>query len=86
MKFFSDAEKRALVDRLDIEEGDLILFGAGQWELVCTVLGRVRLSVAEILKLNGSRALEFSWVVDFPLLAYSAEEQKWNAVHHPSHA
>ena len=84
MKFFSDAEKRALIGRLNIEEGDLILFGAGLWELVCTVLGRVRLSVAEILKLNsGSRALEFLWVVDFPLLAYSAEEQKWNAVHHP---
>jgi aspartyl-tRNA synthetase len=32
---------------------------------------------------SGSSALEFLWVVDFPLLAYSAEEQKWNAVHHP---
>jgi aspartyl-tRNA synthetase len=84
VKFFSDAEKRALVDRLDIQEGDLILFGAGQWELVCTVLGRVRLSVAEILKLNSdSSTLEFLWVVDFPLLAYNPEEQKWNAVHHP---
>ncbi len=84
VKFFSEAEKSALVSRLDIEEGDLILFGADQWEVVCTVLGRIRLQVAEILGLTGkSTALEFLWVTDFPLLAYSSEEQKWNAVHHP---
>ncbi len=84
VKFFSDAEKAALTDLLGIEEGDLILFGADAWETVCNVLGRIRLRVAEILKLvKDPNALEFLWVVDFPLLAYSAEEQKWNAVHHP---
>jgi aspartyl-tRNA synthetase len=84
VKFLSEAEKSALVTRLDIQEGDLILFGADQWELVCTVLGRIRLRVSEILGLTGnSTALEFLWVTDFPLLAYSGEEQKWNAVHHP---
>jgi aspartyl-tRNA synthetase len=84
VKFFSDAEKSSLTSRLAIGEGDLILFGAGEWELVCTVLGRVRLYVAEILGLNKDfNTLEFLWVVDFPLLTYSAEEQKWNAVHHP---
>ena len=84
VKFFSEAEKSALADRLRVEEGDLILFGADQWEVACTVLGRIRLRVAEILGLNkDSGALDFLWVVDFPLLTYSAEEQKWNAVHHP---
>lgn len=84
VKFFSDAEKAALTERLGIEEGDLILFGADQWEPVCTVLGRIRLRVAEILKLvKDPDELNFLWVVDFPLLAYSAEDQKWNAVHHP---
>jgi aspartyl-tRNA synthetase len=84
VKFFSDAEKNALASRLGIEEGDLILFGADQWEVVCNTLGRIRLRVAEILGLNkNSGALEFLWVMDFPLLTYSLEEQKWNAVHHP---
>ncbi len=84
VKFFSDAEKAALTERLGIEEGDLILFGADTWDTVCNVLGRIRLRVAEILKLiKDPNALEFLWVVEFPLLAYSAEEQKWNAVHHP---
>jgi len=84
VKFFTDAEKAALTERLAIKEGDLILFGADKWETACETLGRVRLRVAEMLNtLEGSTALNFLWVVDFPLLAWNEEEQKWNAVHHP---
>ena len=43
VKFFTDAEKAALQERLKMEEGDLVLFGADKWEIVCEVLGRVRL-------------------------------------------
>ncbi len=84
VKFFTAEEKAALTERLKIEEGDLILFGADKWSTVTEVLGRIRLRVAEICKwLEGNTALNFLWVVDFPLLDFSAEDQKWNAVHHP---
>jgi aspartyl-tRNA synthetase len=84
VKFFSEAEKAALTERLHIEEGDLILFGADKWEVACEALGRVRLRVAAILGLTDDLSKKnFLWVVDFPLLAWSEEEQKWNAVHHP---
>jgi aspartyl-tRNA synthetase len=84
VKFFSDAEKDALRSKLLIEEGDLILFAADKWEIVCEVLGRVRLQIAEMQKLTaGSDQLDFLWVTDFPLLAFDAAENKWNAVHHP---
>jgi len=84
VKFFTEDEKAALRERLAIEEGDLILFGADQRDIVCEVLGRVRLRAAELLGLQyDPRRLDFLWVVDFPLLAWSDEEQKWNAVHHP---
>ncbi len=84
VKFFSAAEKAALTERLGIEEGDLILFGADTWETVCLTLGRVRLRVAEIQKLVQDPAqLNFLWVVDFPLLGWSAEEERWHAIHHP---
>ena len=84
VKFFSETEKSALTERLAIGEGDLILFGADKWETACETLGRVRLRVAEILALTNDPALlNVLWVVDFPLLAWSEEEQKWNAVHHP---
>src|SRR2546426_1981180 len=90
VKFFSDAEKAALQSKLKIEEGDLILFGADKWEIACEVLGRIRLRVAEILDLQRTSAKgpsgsdwDFLWVTDFPLLLWSAEENKWNAMHHP---
>jgi aspartyl-tRNA synthetase len=90
VKFFSDAEKAALKTKLEIEEGDLILFGADKWEIACEVLGRIRLRIAEIQDLLSTCAKspsgsdwDFLWVTDFPLMQWSAEENKWNAVHHP---
>jgi aspartyl-tRNA synthetase len=84
VKFFTEDEKAALAERMGFEEGDVLFFGAGSWESVCEILGRVRLRVADLLKLTeGSKELNFLWVVDFPLLAFSAEESKWVAVHHP---
>jgi aspartyl-tRNA synthetase len=84
VKFFSEAEKEALRSKLEIGEGDCIFFAAGKWEIACEVLGRIRLRVAEIQKLTvGSTDLDFLWVTDFPLMQWSAEENKWNAVHHP---
>ena len=84
VKFFTPAQKEALTRQLQIEEGDLVLFAADRWEIACEVLGRIRLRIAELQELlAGSSALNFLWVFDFPLLAFSAEENKWNAVHHP---
>ncbi|MEM7385485.1 MAG: aspartate--tRNA ligase, partial [Verrucomicrobiota bacterium] len=84
VKFFSEEETAALTEKLNIEEGDLVLFGADSWQTVCEVLGRIRLEVAGIQKiLEGNEELKFTWVTDFPLLAYNEEDEKWNAVHHP---
>ena len=90
VKFFTEAEKAALQSKLKIEEGDCVFFAADKWEIACEVLGRIRLRVAEIQDLNRTSVkgqsgsdLDFLWVTDFPLLQWSAEENKWNAVHHP---
>ncbi len=84
VKFFTDAEKTALTAKLQIEEGDLIMFAADKWEIACEVLGRLRPRTAEYQNLTAnSTALDFFWVTDFPLLAHDATENKWNAVHHP---
>ena len=95
VKFFSDAEKESLRAKLQIEEGDCIFFAAGKWETACEVLGRIRLRIAEIQGLTSVKRqsgsdnrpsgsdLDFLWVTDFPLMQWSAEENKWNAVHHP---
>ncbi|MFV0416843.1 MAG: aspartate--tRNA ligase [Chthoniobacterales bacterium] len=84
VKFFSDAERAALTEQLSIEEGDLILFGADSWQSVCEVLGQIRLVVADLCDLIPKDGrMNFLWVTDFPLLAWSEEDGKWNAVHHP---
>ena len=88
VKFFSAAEKESLRTRLQIEEGDCIFFAAGKWEIACEVLGRIRLRIAEIQGLTSDKRrsgsdLDFLWITDFPLMQWSAEENKWNAVHHP---
>jgi aspartyl-tRNA synthetase len=87
-KFFSDAEKAALAEKLKIEEGDLILFAAGQWLNACEILGRIRLYCADVLKSRGKLTVDpnrfdFLWVVDFPLLSFDKEQNRWYSSHHP---
>ncbi|MCX6878716.1 MAG: aspartate--tRNA ligase [Verrucomicrobia bacterium] len=83
-KFFTEAEQAALIAKLAIAEGDLVFFGAGALDTVCTILGRVRSEIATMMELTkDSTAFNFLWVVDFPLLAHDEETGGWGAVHHP---
>ncbi len=88
VKFFNEAEKAALTAKLRIEEGDLILFAADQWLNACEILGKIRLYCAEILKGQGKLTIpadrfEFLWVVDFPLMSFDKEQNRWYSSHHP---
>jgi aspartyl-tRNA synthetase len=88
VKFFSEAEKAALAQKLGIEESDLILFAADQWLNACEILGKIRLYCADILKSQGqltipSDRFDFLWVVDFPLLSFDKEQNRWYSSHHP---
>ena len=88
VKFFSDAEKSALTKKLGIAEGDLILFAADQWLNACEILGRIRLYCADVLKGQGklnipTNRFDFLWVVDFPLLSFDKEQNRWYSSHHP---
>ena len=84
VKFFSDAEKKALQSKLNIDEGDCVFFAADKWEIACEVLGRLRLRIAEMQRLTPAvETWDFLWVTEFPLFEWSPEENKWNAMHHP---
>ena len=83
-KFLSEEEKQKLTETLDIETGDLVLFAAGPWEPSCDILGRVRLQCAEFMELlKDNKERDFLWVIEFPLLGWDEEEQRWAAIHHP---
>ncbi|MEN9574973.1 MAG: aspartyl-tRNA synthase [Verrucomicrobiota bacterium] len=88
VKFFSEAEKTALKTKLAIEEGDLILFAADQWLNACEILGKIRLYCADVLKTQGKLVLDpkqfnFLWVIEFPLLGFDRELNRWYSSHHP---
>ena len=88
VKFFNDAEKAALTKKLAIEEGDLILFAADQWLNACEILGKIRLYCADVLKTQGKLMIpagqfNFLWVIEFPLLGFDREQNRWYSSHHP---
>src|SRR5208282_5768677 len=88
VKFFNAAEKAALAQKLKIEEGDLILFAADQWLTACEILGKIRLYCADVLKGQGKLTVptdrfDFLWVIDFPLLSFDKEQNRWYSSHHP---
>jgi len=88
VKFFSDAEKAALTEKLDVEEGDLILFAADEWLNACEILGRIRQYAAGKLVEMGKLEVpadqfNFLWVIEFPLLAFDREMDRWFSSHHP---
>ena len=82
VKFFTEAEKAGLQAALDIQPGDLVLFGADQAAKVLPVLGRIRLLAAAHAKAIPEGVFKFTWVTDFPLFERNDEGQL-ASVHHP---
>ncbi|MFT3828414.1 MAG: aspartate--tRNA ligase [Opitutaceae bacterium] len=88
VKFFTDAEKAALQQQLNVEEGDIVFFAAAGWERACAILGRIRLECGQLLQKRGLLSIpadqfNFLWVVDFPLMSFDEEEKRFVATHHP---
>jgi aspartyl-tRNA synthetase len=83
VKFFSDAERSGLGDRLGLEDGDLVLFGADTEKVVREVLGALRGRIARARDLIPEGRFNFLWVTDFPLVEYDEEDKRYYALHHP---
>lgn len=83
VKFFSEEEKQALQERLNIEKEDLIFFGADSTKIVNDALGQLRKRLGQDLGLIDAKALNFVWVVDFPMFEADESGQSLAALHHP---
>ncbi|HEU4855842.1 MAG TPA: aspartate--tRNA ligase [Rhodanobacteraceae bacterium] len=81
-KFLDAATLAAIVQKTGAQSGDAILFGAGEWVMVSTFMGALRLKVARDRNLvqPGWKPL---WVTDFPMFEYDQAEQRYVALHHP---
>ena len=82
-KFFTDEEKDALKQRLDLEPGDIVFFVADQPKITNEALGQLRNELARRLELIDDNQYEFTWVTHFPLVEYDENEKRYQALHHP---
>jgi aspartyl-tRNA synthetase len=81
-KFLSEATLGSIQARLDAQPGDLLLFVAGQPQVVYESLGRLREMLGDRLGLRDPSVLAFCWVIDFPLVMWNSEEGRWDPSHH----
>ncbi|MBF0186060.1 MAG: aspartate--tRNA ligase [Magnetococcales bacterium] len=83
VKFFSEAEKAAIVAATGAEVGDILFFGADRASIVNESLGRLRVKLGKDLDLLRGAPFSFVWVTEFPLLDWDNESRRHVAVHHP---
>ncbi len=82
-RFMAAEEVQAIIERLQGQPGDLLLFVADSVKVVNDVLFRLRSRLAERLNLVDANEMALCWVVDFPLLHYDEELQRYDAEHNP---
>jgi aspartyl-tRNA synthetase len=82
-KFFSEDMLAQIIEVLDGKPGDLLLFVADRLEVAYQALGALRLLLGERLGLMEEKKWNFLWVVDFPLLFFDEDEERYVANHHP---
>ncbi|MCV3424905.1 MULTISPECIES: aspartate--tRNA ligase [unclassified Campylobacter] len=81
-KFFSEEDLNALIQRCELEVGDVVFFGAGIKKTVLDYMGRFRLFLADEMKIIDEDKLEFLWVIDFPMFEQN-DDGSYSAMHHP---
>lgn len=82
-KFFEADLLAEFAERLDAQPGDLILFAAADFASTCKVLHALRTKIGKEMQLYDADAMNFSWVVEFPMFEHDEDEGRWQAMHHP---
>jgi len=82
-KFYSQEDLKMWAEKLNAKTGDLILVLAGSKKKTLTGLSELRLEMGSILGLRDKNKFSALWVVDFPLLDWDEESQRFHAMHHP---
>ena len=81
-KFLTDDVRDAIIERMEAESGDLLLFVADQAEITFESLGRLRVHLGDLLGLRDPNILGFCWVIDFPFVFWNEDENRWDPSHH----
>ncbi|MCA6073046.1 MAG: aspartate--tRNA ligase [Endomicrobium sp.] len=83
VKYFKEEEVQAIISKLNAKSGDLVVFLADEEKIVAQGLGALRLKMGKDFGLIDKNKFNFLWVVDFPLMEWDKEEQRWQSLHHP---
>ncbi|HEX2230473.1 MAG TPA: amino acid--tRNA ligase-related protein, partial [Candidatus Binatia bacterium] len=82
-KFLSESEQKEVEKAAGAELGDIILFSADSFKIVNDALGNLRVHLGEKLGLIPDDQFALVWVVDFPLMEFDSQENRYIALHHP---
>lgn len=82
-KFLSSEEVDEILELSKAEAGDLLCFIADGYAACNTVLSRLRLEIGDRCNLRDPRKISLCWIVDFPLVEWDQENQRWSPAHHP---
>jgi aspartyl-tRNA synthetase len=82
-KFFSPAEIEQILLISEAEAGDLLCFVADQYSVTNNVLSRLRNEIGDRIEVRDPRILKYCWILDFPLVEWDAEAERWDPSHHP---
>ncbi len=82
-KFYTEEQLKTVAEKLEAKPGDLLLILAGDADKTRKQLNELRLEMGSRLGLRNPDDYKVLWVLDFPLLEYGEEEQRWFAMHHP---
>jgi aspartyl-tRNA synthetase len=82
-KFFNEEHATAMIQAFGASEGDMMFFCAEERDLARQVLGDLRIEMAKRLDLIDENEMNLTWVVDFPLVEWNADQGRYVALHHP---
>ncbi|WP_042682139.1 aspartate--tRNA ligase [Anaerosalibacter massiliensis] len=82
-KFLKEEELEKIIERMNGNKGDLLLFVADKSKVVFDSLGNLRIEVARRLDIIEKDDLKLVWITEFPLFEYDEEEERYVAKHHP---
>ena len=82
-KFYSEEERKAWLDQCAAKPGDLLLLLCGELDKTRKQLNELRLHMGTELGLRDPKVFKPLWVVDFPLLEWDEESERYHAMHHP---
>jgi len=82
-KYMSKFSLQKLKQQMNSKDGDLIILISDKPEKIYSILGNIRLELGRKLNLIDEDDFKLAWIVDFPLLEWDDEENRWVSVHHP---